>query len=214
VSIAAKGSRHHIAKDSMKESTCTGIESSSLTAEEHTILLNTARQALDDLLCGRTIEKLALRDLPHRLRQPGATFVTLTIRGQLRGCVGALEPYRPLAEDVRQHAIAAATQDFRFHPVRVHELAEIKIEISLLSHLRKLDYPCPEDLIASLRPCVDGVLVQDGYRRATFLPQVWRKISTPSEFLSSLCQKMGASPDLWRQKKLAVSIYQVEEIHE
>jgi AmmeMemoRadiSam system protein A len=157
---------------------------------------------------------LNLEDYPPKLREPGATFVTLTTGGRLRGCIGALEPYQPLIADVREHAIAAALQDYRFPPVQPEELGSIEIEVSRLTRPQPLPYDGPADLIAKLRPGVDGVILQDGFRRATFLPQVWEKIPAPEQFLSELCLKMGAPADLWRRKPLEVSTYQVEEFHE
>lgn len=185
-----------------------------LSPEERKILLKLARQALEAAVNGQALPPLNLNELPMRLREPGASFVTLTRRGELRGCIGALEPYQPLAEDVREHAVAAALEDYRFPPVRPEELPEIEIEISRLTRPKPLHYSHPEELLRSLHPRVDGVILRDGFHRATFLPQVWDKIPQPEEFLSHLCMKMGAPPDLWRLKKLDVQVYQVEEFHE
>lgn len=185
-----------------------------LTPEERRLLLKLAREALKTVVCGERLLPLKLEDYPLRLRKPGASFVTLTRQGELRGCVGTLEACEPLAEDVREHAIAAALQDYRFPPVQPEELPEIEIEISCLTPPLPLDYRCPEELLTLLRPGKDGVVLRDGIRRATFLPQVWEKISDPSYFLGYLCQKMGAEMSLWQYKKLQVFTYQVEEFHE
>jgi AmmeMemoRadiSam system protein A len=120
----------------------------------------------------------------------------------------------PLAEDVREHAIAAALQDYRFPQVQPIELPEIRIEVSRLTLPESLQYERPEDLPRLLHPGIDGVILRDGFRRATFLPQVWEKIENPGEFLDHLCMKMGLPPNTWRRKKLDVQIYQVEEFHE
>jgi AmmeMemoRadiSam system protein A len=128
--------------------------------------------------------------------------------------VGALEPYQSLVEDVREHAIAAAFQDYRFPPVQANEIKDIEIEISYLTRPEKLDYKNPNELPKILRPNIDGVVLRDGMKRATFLPQVWDKIPDPEEFLEQLCMKMGSPADLWRRKKLDVMTYQVEEFHE
>lgn len=178
------------------------------------MLLTLARQALEEGVHGQRLSYLNLDELPIRLRQEGAAFVTLTVNGQLRGCIGGLEAVMPLAEDVREHAVAAALQDFRFPPVSPEELPEIVIEISRLTPPQVLHYERPADLPHRLRPGIDGVVLIDGFRRATFLPQVWEKIPDPATFLSLLCQKMGAPADLWLKKKLGVLIYQVEEFHE
>ncbi len=185
-----------------------------LTDEEKQILLTLARQALEDGVRGLNLPPLDLRSLPPRLQAEGASFVTLTVHGNLRGCIGALEPYQPLAEDVREHAVAAALQDYRFPNVRPEELSQIKVEVSRLTPPVPLVYDSPEDLLSKLRPGVDGVVLRDGVRRATFLPQVWEKLPEPAKFLDNLCYKMGAAPDLWRKKHPDVLIYQVEEFHE
>ena len=190
------------------------IEANNLTTEEKQILLRIARRALEQGVRGEKVSPLELKSLPPRLQGWGASFVTLTMHGDLRGCIGALEPYQPLAEDVREHAVAAAQEDYRFTPVRSEELSDITIEVSRLTTPVPLEYSTPEDLLSKLCPGVDGVVLRDGFQRATFLPQVWEKISGAEEFLSHLCLKMGATPDVWRHKHLDVLVYQVEEFHE
>ncbi len=185
-----------------------------LTDEEKEILLKLARQALTEAVCENTPSSLDLKSMPLALRTPGASFVTLTRREMLRGCIGALEPHLPLAEDVCVHARAAALEDYRFPPVQPEELAEIKIEVSRLTTPQPLDYAGPVDLLDKLRPGIDGVIIQDGIHRATFLPQVWEKLPDKTTFLEHLCQKMGAPPDAWRRRRLQVFTYQVEEFHE
>ena len=185
-----------------------------LTLEEKQILLRMAREALDYGVRGKKLPSLDPTTLSTRLRDEGASFVTLTIRDELRGCIGALEARQPLALDVREHAIAAALEDPRFPPVMEGELSRIKIEVSRLTRPLPLEYKDSADLISKLKPHIDGVILMDGYRRATFLPQVWEKIPDPSEFLNYLCRKMGLSENAWRVKHLEVFIYQVEEFHE
>ncbi len=185
-----------------------------LTAEEKKTLLELARATLRSGVRGEGVPKIDLESLSPALKAPGASFITLTVRGQLRGCIGALEPYQPLAWDVREHALAAALEDPRFPPVGPDEVDRIDIEISRLTFPHPLEYQDAEDLLAKLRPDVDGVILRDGVRRATFLPQVWEKLADKAEFLSNLCAKMGAAPDAWRRKHLEVQVYQVEEFHE
>jgi AmmeMemoRadiSam system protein A len=158
--------------------------------------------------------RLELGSYSPLLQQNGASFVTLTIEGELRGCIGALEAYQPLVEDVSEHAVAAALDDYRFMPVSVDELDLIQIEISRLTPPQPLVYTDAEDLVAHLNPGRDGVILKDGMRRATFLPQVWEKLPDPAQFLGNLCEKMGAPYQLWQRKQLQVLIYQVEEFHE
>lgn len=181
---------------------------------EKSFLLSLARQTIEDCVNGKPLPKLDQSGLTPALREEGASFVTLTYKGYLRGCVGALQPYQSLAEDVREHAMAAALQDYRFPPVQSAEVKDIMIEISYLTRPKTLNYENLTDLLEILRPNIDGVVIRDGMRRATFLPQVWEKIPNPEEFLEQLCMKMGSPPDLWRRKKLEVLTYQVEEFHE
>jgi len=181
---------------------------------EQEVLLKIARDALEKSVRGQSLPKLSLNKLPPILQVDGASFVTLTKNGNLRGCIGTLEAYQPLAMDVQEHAIAAAHHDPRFPRVIPAELENIEIEISVLSPKRVLHYDNPRDLVEKIRPKIDGVLLQDGLLKATFLPQVWDQLEKPEVFLSHLCAKMGASSDLWQKKSLQVYTYQVQEFHE
>ena len=186
-----------------------------LTIEEQRILLRLAREAMTIRVQGGQLPQLDLTSLPEPLRENGASFITLTIGGELRGCIGALDAFQPLAEDVRQHAAAAALEDPRFPPVHERELGAIQIEVSRLTHPHPLDYIDGKDLPSKLKPHVDGVILRDSLgHRGTFLPQVWEKIPDPVEFINHLCEKMGLSADAWRTKHLDVYTYQVEEFHE
>jgi AmmeMemoRadiSam system protein A len=191
------------------------MDTKKLSPEEKATLLKVARRSIDLKLRG---EKLPPLNEPHQqtplLRADGASFVTLTLGGRLRGCIGTLQAYQPLVEDVREHAVAAALHDYRFPPVSRSELAQIEIEVSRLTAPVPLVYADAEDLLAKLRPQVDGVVLKYGGRQATFLPQVWEELPAAPEFLSHLCRKMGASADLWRQAKPEVLIYRVEEFSE
>jgi AmmeMemoRadiSam system protein A len=104
--------------------------------------------------------------------------------------------------------------DYRFTPVSPDEVAQLAIEISRLTIPQSLQYRQPAELLAALKPDVDGVILRDGIRRATFLPQVWEKLPDPASFLSHLCQKMGTPSDLWQRKIMQVFTYQVEEFEE
>ena len=186
-----------------------------LTLEEQTTLLCLAREAMERGVRCEELPLLDLESLPVSLRQEDSSFITLTSRGQLRGCIGSLEAYQPLAEDVRLHALAAALKDPRFPPVKEEELSGIQIEISRLTRPILLEYMDANDLLAKLRPHVDGVILRgDTFHRATFLPQVWEKLPNPEEFLCNLCYKLGVEPGLWRYKHVEVLTYQVDEFHE
>jgi len=185
-----------------------------LTLEEQQTLLRMAREAMECGVKGKKLLPLSESLLTSNLRKHGASFITLTIRGQLRGCIGTLEAHQPLADDVREHAIAAALEDPRFPRVREDELSRIQMEVSCLTRPVLLEYKDAADLVSKLRPHVDGVILRDGHRRATFLPQVWAKIPDPYDFVDNLCYKMGVSENAWRVKHLDVLIYQVEEFRE
>lgn len=185
-----------------------------LSPEEQQTLLRLAREAMTQRVKGEKLSRLDPSSLTQTLREEGASFVTLTKRGVLRGCIGALEPYQSLAEDVRAHAVSAALEDPRFPAVRERELNAIQIEVSRLTRPSLLEYKDADDLLSKIKPHVDGVVLRDGLRRATFLPQVWEKIPQPNEFMDNLCYKMGANYDTWRTKQLEVLTYQVEEFHE
>lgn len=185
-----------------------------LTDGEKQTLLRLAREAMEHGVRGRKLPPLDNYSVTPRLSEHGASFVTLTIHGELRGCIGALEAWQPLVDDVREHAVAAALEDPRFRPVDETELDRIKIEVSRLTAPHPLEYSSSADLLTKLRPHVDGVILKNDYRRATFLPQVWNQIPDPEDFLDHLCAKMGANPNLWLNTKLQVYVYQVEEFHE
>jgi len=188
--------------------------SEKLTLEEQQTLLRIARVTIENKVRGIALPIIPESNLTPTLLEICASFVTLTIQGELRGCIGKLEAQKPLAEDVQENAISAAFEDPRFHPVGENELYRIQIEVSRLTHLVPLFYRDADDLLSKLRPNIDGVILKDGSRRATFLPAVWEKLPDPAEFLDNLCYKMGVHPNAWRTKHLDVSIYQVEEFHE
>ena len=181
-----------------------------LSEEDRLFLLRVARQAITAAVQVQSLPAVTMQGLSPLLLQNGASFVTLTEGGALRGCIGALEPYQPLVSDVQEHAVAAALEDYRFQRVQSEELPRLHIEISRLTQPQRLDYDGPQDLLRLLRPGIDGLILKDSSRRATFLPQVWESLPEPANFLSHLCQKMGAPADLWRRKPLQALIYQVE----
>jgi AmmeMemoRadiSam system protein A len=185
-----------------------------LSKTERLLLLKLARDAIVEEIENHRSLQIEIKSYPPRLQEPGATFVTLTLHGQLRGCIGTLEPYQSLVEDVSEHAVAAALQDYRFPALTAVEIPNIKIEISRLTLPIEIEYSSSEDLLNSIRFNVDGVLIKSGMRRATFLPQVWSKVSSKEEFLNLLCLKMGAHENLWRYENLKVFTYQVEEFKE
>ena len=185
-----------------------------LSREEKVFLLGLARKTIETFLQNGKSYRVDPSALTSAFINDGAVFVTLTKAGALRGCIGSLQAFQPLYLDVQERAIQAASEDYRFSPVKAADLASIKIEISILSQPQPLMYNSPDQLPGKLRVGIDGVILQDGTRRATFLPQVWQQLPSKEEFLSHLCAKMGASPTLWKTKMLEVQTYQVEEFSE
>ncbi len=186
-----------------------------LTEQQGQVLVKLARRSLLERF-GRHAE---LEDLEPQLADPAfdqrcGTFVTLTIGGNLRGCIGSLEGYEPLKEGVRRNAVNAAFHDPRFAPLSAHELDQVRIEVSVLSKPRPLEYTGPEDLLRKLRPGLDGVIISKGPASATFLPQVWQQLPEPKSFLSHLCMKAGLPADQWRKGDLQVQVYQVQYFEE
>lgn len=186
----------------------------SLNATEKDVLLGIARGAVVATVERRRADSLDLAAYPERLRGLGASFVTLLHAGALRGCLGSLRPEHPLAEDVRQHAIAVCTSDYRFPPVQPEEVPALSLGVSVLSPTHLLEYSSPDDLLGRLRPGMDGVLLRAGALRATFLPKVWERVAKPDEFLGMLCLKAGLPEDAWRGERLEISTYTVEEFLE
>lgn len=190
------------------------MEQNTLSTEDRQILIKIARDAVEAAATGRRMPILEIRKYSNDLQTTGASFVTLTMGGRLRGCIGALEARQPLVLDVQEHAAAAAVEDYRFQSVRPEEVSRLHIEISRLTPPVKLDYLDPSELPGILKPGVDGVIISDGRRRATFLPQVWEQLSQVDVFMAHLCQKMGAPDDLWKVKNLDIWTYQVEAFEE
>jgi AmmeMemoRadiSam system protein A len=159
-------------------------------------LLTIARSAI-----GAELGLRSSADASHAaLAQPAATFVTLKLDDELRGCIGSLKPMRPLAVDVRENAIAAAFRDPRFAPLAVVEFEATSVEVSLLSADERVEVRDEEDLLAQLRPGVDGLVIEYGHHRATFLPQVWESLPAARDFLAALKRKAGLPADFWNPR--------------
>jgi len=131
------------------------------------------------------------------LDERGAVFVTLTQQGRLRGCIGSLEAWRPLDADVRGNARAAAFRDPRFPPLTAEEFQRTRVEVSLLTLAVPMTFADQEDAVRQLRPGVDGVILEYGSHRGTFLPQVWESLPDRHVFFAHLKQKAGLPADFW-----------------
>ncbi|MEK7810457.1 MAG: AmmeMemoRadiSam system protein A [Pseudomonadota bacterium] len=147
------------------------------------------------------------------LEQPGATFVTLTLHGQLRGCIGSLEAYRPLIEDVQQNAVASAFRDPRFEPLNKEEFANVLVEVSLLSQPEPIHFNSEQEALAQLHPGRDGVILAFGRQRATYLPQVWAQLPDAHDFIARLKDKAGLPMDFW-SPDIRLSHYTVQKWRE
>ena len=144
------------------------------------------------------------------LHQPGSTFVTVTRQGELRGCIGSLQAYRPLDQDVRENARAAAFRDRRFAPLRESELAATRVEVSLLTPAEPIRFATEEDAVRQLRQGIDGVILESGRHRGTFLPQMWEHLPDPWQFMSQLKRKAGLAEDFW-SKDLRLYRYEIQK---
>ncbi|WP_328824982.1 AmmeMemoRadiSam system protein A [Zoogloea dura] len=160
------------------------------------VLLDQARQAINVALGQPALPALPARQDP-RLAERGATFVTLTIDGGLRGCIGSLNAHRALGDDVRDNAVAAALRDSRFAPLSADELQHIRIEVSLLTEPDFIDFKDEADALAQLEPGRDGVILFNGCQKATFLPQVWEQLPERRAFMAALKQKARLPVDFW-----------------
>lgn len=156
---------------------------------------------------------VAAQPLPDALMEDGASFVTLHLGGRLRGCIGSLEPVRPLAEDVQANAVAAAFRDFRFTPLSTAEFGEIDISVSVLGHAEPMPVSGEADAVGRLVPGVDGLILDYRGQRGTFLPQVWQQLPDAGEFLAQLKAKAGLPKDFWHPD-IRLSRYRVQEYRE
>ncbi|UJP06387.1 MAG: AmmeMemoRadiSam system protein A [Nitrosomonas sp.] len=167
--------------------------------EQGKILLQIARAAIADVLCA-PYRRPAVSAAEDWLSKPGATFVTLTEESELRGCIGSLQAYRPLADDVMRNAVSAAFRDPRFMPLTESELSGVCIEVSLLSELQPLGFSDETEALAQLRPHVDGIVFEYGDYRSTLLPQVWKSFSQPRQFLAQLKLKARLPENFWDEE--------------
>jgi len=136
-------------------------------------------------------------DVPDELLEQRATFVTLTLNGNLRGCIGMLEAYRPLAEDIAENAVSAAFRDPRFPPLSRAEFDDLKISISILSPPEEITFSSEEDLLSQIRPGIDGLILQEGFQKGTFLPSVWEELPKTKLFFEHLKLKAGLPAGYW-----------------
>jgi AmmeMemoRadiSam system protein A len=168
-----------------------------LTSGQKSRLLAIARQSIASGIRTQEPLRVSADELVGALAAELASFVTLKQAGKLRGCVGSLEANRPLALSVARAAFHAAFKDSRFAPLPFTELEQTQIEISVLSIPEPITCSSEADLLASLNPDKDGLLLEDCGQRVTFLPQVWERLPDPESFVRQLKYKAGWSEDHW-----------------
>jgi AmmeMemoRadiSam system protein A len=196
----------------VKEKDMTDMEK--LTEEQGKYLLEEARKTIQQALFGdreQTGDDVRLDPIFNQRR---GTFVTVTIGGNLRGCIGHIIPQESLIDGIRINAINAAFKDPRFRPLDQEEWKRVRIEISILTDPKPLPYSDADDLLKKLRPGIDGVILKKGYHQSTFLPQVWDQLPQKEEFLNHLCLKAGLDGDEWKKGTLEVSTYQAQAFEE
>ncbi len=185
-----------------------------VSAADRRFLLNLARQSLVRAATNGPPPEVSGAEVSPALSEAKGSFVTLTVNGVLRGCIGNILPQGPLYRAVADNAQNAALRDPRFRPVRSNETGQIRIEVSVLTVPEPLRFTSPEDLLSKLKSYEDGVVLQIGARGATFLPQVWAQIPDKVDFLNQLSQKAGCPAAAWRGADTSVSIYHVESFEE
>lgn len=185
-----------------------------LTKTEKDLLLRWARDAVRQATAQQTLTVPDKGQLNGLLAEVRACFVTLTKGGELRGCIGHIQPIEPLAQAVVDNARNAAVRDPRFPPVRPDEVDQLSIEISVLTQPQPLAFASPDELLSLLQPHRHGVVLEVEGRRSTFLPQVWAQLPDKTRFLEQLSLKAGADRSAWRGKDVRVSVYEVESFEE
>ncbi len=183
----------------------------SLTKPQQQLLLNIAKDSIKHGLTHNKALSVNTDNYTDELTAPRATFVTLEIKQRLRGCIGMLEAMRPLVIDIAENAFAAAFRDPRFPPLIAEECEALAIHLSILSPSEAILFTSEQDLIRQLRPTVDGLIMQEGTRRGTFLPAVWHSLPDPKQFLQHLKQKTGLPLHYWSDT-LKVYRYQCDLI--
>lgn len=169
----------------------------SLPLPHRQILLQTARTAISDLIDVENSSQISGADIPVSLNEEKASFVTLNLNNRLRGCIGSLVAHRPLIIDIAENAQAAASRDPRFKPVTLEEYQHLEIHLSVLSTPAEIPFTHWEQLLDTLRPRVDGLVIEEKGQRATYLPSVWEQLPDPATFVMELRRKAGLDPEKW-----------------
>ncbi len=186
-----------------------------MNLQEKKALLYIARAAIATYLSEGIEFVPDKKSFPYeRLWEKRGSFVTLTIHGNLRGCIGSIIPHQPLAVDVAKNAVNAAFRDPRFYPLSREEFELVNIEVSVLTYPKRLEFYGADDLFSKIKKYEDGVIIKRGFYQATYLPQVWKDIPDKKEFFRTLCLKAGMEPDCFKDPHLEVYTYRVEAFSE
>ncbi len=172
-------------------------------------LLQLARDSISNGLKNSKPLPIKVQDFDNELQQQPACFVTLQKNNQLRGCIGSLEAQRPLVLDVCENAYAAAFRDPRFNQLQDEEFNQLTLSISVLTPSTAVEFESEQDLLDKIQPGIDGLILEEGYHRGTFLPSVWEQLPKPAEFLQHLKIKAGLSANYWSDS-IRISRYETE----
>ena len=183
------------------------MSSIKLTTDEQKTCLQIARASIKHGLQKGSALQVVTADYSNDLQENFASFVTLHKNGELRGCIGALEAYQPLINDIATHAYSAAFQDPRFSPLQESEYEQLDIEVSVLGKAETMSFENEEDLLQQIRPSIDGLILEFEYNRGTFLPSVWEQLPDKKDFLNHLKMKAGLSSQWW-DNKVKISRYE------
>lgn len=185
----------------------------SLLDEDKAALLKLARSVIESKL-NKGLKIKRPESIAPALNEKKGCFVTLHKKGALRGCIGTIEPSTSLIIAVEDNALNAAFKDPRFPSLKINELPDVDVEISVLTTPKVLEYNDPEELKDKLKPGVSGVILSKDWRSATFLPQVWEQLPDCEVFLEHLCQKAGLTNTCWKDKDIVIKVYEVEYFSE
>lgn len=182
-------------------------QSFSLSEREKKFCGSLAHKSIEYFFDNGALLKVEKEDVPEKLLEKKACFVTLTKNGNLRGCIGHLEAVRPLYVGIIENAVNAAFCDSRFPPLGRDELSSLKVEVSVLTDPIEVKFSSCDVLLKKISAGKDGLIIQKGDCSATFLPSVWEELPEKEEFLSHLCLKAGLSAEEWRLPGIRVLKY-------
>ena len=178
-----------------------------LNNDDKKTLLDVAKKSIHYGLKKQRPLPVNLSEHSPLLNEYGASFITLNLNHQLRGCIGTLEAFQPLVKDVAEHAYAAAFTDPRFSPLTEKEFESLEVHISVLTKSTSIEFTDEKDLLRKLQPGLDGLILQEDFHKATFLPSVWEQLPAAEDFLNHLKVKAGLDKNYW-SKNINVLRYQ------